>query len=116
MQRLTRHLDELSMDKPKQVTVEDFRRRRSNNQNSLMWMWLHEIAGDTGHTAEEMHEFFKGEYLPPKTIEVGDHVQNIRPSTRDLNSEQMSEYLERIQAFCGTELGLMLTLPGQWAA
>lgn len=33
------------------------------------------------------------------------------------NNREFNEYLERIQAFAGTELGLMLTSPGDpWAA
>ena len=117
MRRLTRHLDELSMDKPKQVTVEDFRRRRSTNQNSLMWMWLHEIANDTGHTAKECHEIFKRMFLAPQTKEMGGTVVDIPPSTTKLTTTEFADYLIRIQAFAGADLGLMLTAPeGQWVA
>ena len=113
---LLQHIDELPLDRPLQITVEHFRKRNSLSQKALYFMWMTEIGDDTGHSKNEMHHFFKREFLPPKVIELNGHVSEQPPSIADLTTVQMSEYMERIQAFAGTELALMLTSPGQWAA
>lgn len=53
------------------VTVEPYRRTRSNEQNRALWGLAYRILAEaTGHQAEDLHEFFLGEYFGWDVIEV----------------------------------------------
>jgi len=117
LQELIRHLRGLDLGKPKQIVVSDYRRKHTISQRGLYFVWMHQIGQDTGHTKDEMHQYFKHSLLAPQTLEINGHVVDVPPSIAKLNTEEMSDYMTQIQAFCGTELGLMLSIPeGKWAA
>lgn len=104
----------LNPDKVFDVEVRPHTKKRTLSQNALMWKWLNEvvaqIADDTGNGADDVHEFFKRKFLTPKIIEIGGEVSE-RWSTKDLDTKSMSEYMEKIYAYC-TAIGYVLTLPG----
>ncbi len=95
------------------VTIETSKTKRSLNQNSLMWKWLteaaDELAEESGHTPEEIHEFFKSKFLSGKIIEVNGETIQYRTTTK-LDITEMTAYLNHIYLFC-TEMGIMLTIP-----
>jgi hypothetical protein len=112
-----RTIQDASIDKPIEVIIRKFVRHRTSNQNALYWVWIGIIANDTGHTADEIHEIFKGMFLTPITVEIGTKTREIAPSTTKLSTVDMSEYMERVRAFCAAELGLQLPDAHQeWAA
>jgi hypothetical protein len=98
------------------VKVGPYKRRRSIQQKGLYFVWMGEIADATGHTKDEMHEYFKWKFLPPRLIEVGGKAITCAGSTEALNTEQMSDYMERIKAFAAQELNIMLLDPDEWLA
>ena len=107
----------LDLTKPWQVTVEPHRKRRSLSQNALLWKWHGEVVkavGEhTGMDAEDIHEFFKHKFLTPRMIEInGESVP--RYTTTKLTTAEMSAYMDRIYAFCTSELGLLLPLPDEY--
>ena len=66
---------------------------------------------ETGNDKNDLNEYFKGEYLPIKeTIVLGKTIKKT-VSTSELDSKQFTDYLERIQQFANTELGLILPNP-----
>jgi len=98
-------------DKKYIVKIELKREIRSYPQNKLMWLWLTCIMQETGNDKNDLNEYFKGEYLPTKeTIILGKTIKKT-VSTRELDSKQFTDYLERIQQFANTELGLILPNP-----
>ena len=108
----------IDLDKqPWRVTVEQYRKRRSLSQNSLMWLWIGEVADyvgkHTGQDADDIHEFFKQKFLPPRIIEVGGVTVDVR-STAKLTTLEMTIYMDRIYAWVTTELGLLLPLPQEF--
>lgn len=107
----------INLDKPWRVTVEPHRKRRSLSQNSLMWLWIGEVADlvgqHTGMDAADVHEFFKQKFLPPRIIEVGGVTEDVR-STAKLTTLEMTTYMDRIYAWVTTELGLLLPLPQEF--
>jgi hypothetical protein len=84
------------------VTVEKLEPRRSLAQNAKMWAAYDkarkELADDSGHTKDELHEFLKDLYCPETEIAIRGVVRRVK-STRLLTKPQMSEYLERCFAF-----------------
>ena len=71
------------------------------------------IAAETGHTTEEVHEFFKGLLLPRFFVCIGGREVETCKSTATLSTNDLEEYLEKVRAFAGTELGMSIPLPNE---
>lgn len=80
------------------VVVKQYRRIRSVKQNALYWLYLGALSEWSGHTTEELHQFFKLKFLPRRFITVLNEEVQDEPSTTVLDDKEFSEYLERIQA------------------
>lgn len=97
-------------DNPIRVTVERGQppKKRTLSQNDLLHLWFHEIATFTGHSADETKEFLKDMFIKPKVVEVAGKSRLIRPGTSALSKEEMSVFLDRVEAWASTDLGLQL--------
>jgi len=100
------------LDLKKEYTIEITKKRikRTLSQNNLYWLWLCCIEFETGNDRNDLHDYFKRRYLMPETIEVFNEEQ-IRYSTKHLNTLQFKTYLDKIQVFASTELGIHLPDP-----
>ena len=99
-----------------QITIARHRKNRSLNQNSLLWKWYGEIAQDTGNTADDIHEFCKQKFLAPAFIELNGETKEIRRTTTKLNTKEMSEFMNQVEAWAASELGIALPRPEDLAA
>lgn len=90
-----------------EIEVVRQRARRSGDQNRLLWAIYTGIADATGHTPEEVHEAMKALFLPPRTIALRDKQITAPGSTAVLDVAEFSDYVERVQAWARTELGVM---------
>lgn len=73
--------------------------KRSLSQNDYLWGVVYKkIAEHTGHTEDELHEYFKRKCLPPKFIKVMGKEIKVPSSTTELNKVEFSEYIEKIRA------------------
>ena len=101
------------LDLSKNYTIDIILRRkvRSISQNNLYWLWLSCIEFETGQDWDDLHELiFKPKYiLPKKVIVFGEERE--RRSTKDLDTKQFGEYLDKIQVFAATELSITLPDP-----
>lgn len=104
-------ISKLDLSKAWQITVEPHRARRSLNQNNLYWKWVGIIAADTGNSHDDVHEALKHEFLPPRFMEMGGKTREVRPSTTTLKIEEMSAFMNHVQAWAGTTLGIILPVP-----
>lgn len=100
------------LDIKKLHTVEVLQKKfnRSISQNSLYWLWLTCIEQETGNDRDELHELFKKKYIIPETKEVfGEEL--IFYTTKNKDTSQFKEYLDKIQIFANTELSITLPDP-----
>jgi hypothetical protein len=92
----------------KVVRVELPKLERTNTQNNYYWLYLDVIAKETGDYPQALHEFFKREFLPPRTIKVhinGKEIERKIPaSTTSLSKIEFGEYLDRICALTNVPL------------
>jgi len=101
-----------------EVVIRAHKSRRSLSANGLYWQWVDRIrwhvAESTGqiYSAEELHEWLKGKFLPTKTVEVGGETQRCRLSTAKLNTKEFGEYMDQIDKYCSANLMLFLPVPG----
>ena len=92
------------------ITIKRASTKRSIDQNNLMWLWLECIARETGTPKNDIYMYYCKKFLM-KTIKVGDREERIYNTSSKLNTEQMSEFLTKIQADAATELGITLPKP-----
>ena len=85
--------------------------KRSIDQNSLYWMWLTCIEQETGNDKNDLHFHFRGEYLGViKKVILGLEKYDLKSTTK-LNTSEFKQYLDKIQIFANTELGINLPNP-----
>ena len=94
-----------------EVLIRKAKSKRSVDQNALYWAWIAVVEVETGNDKDALHEFFKHKFLINQRVLVfGEQVEK-RPSTTKLNTKEFSEYMEKIRAFCATELAITLLTP-----
>ena len=102
---------DLPADQVWEVRIRPYKASRSLQQNALYWKWLGIIAAETGHDADEIHEFCKLKFLPPVFVEIKGEVREARRTTTKLKVDEMSNYMNRVYAWATSELGMVLPVP-----
>lgn len=93
------------------VEIKQQRELRSKDQNALYWLWLTCIMAETGNDKDDLHIVFGKKYLPKESrVLYGESVE-ITTSTTSLDTAQFTYYLNRIQQFANSELGIYLPNP-----
>jgi len=93
------------------LTIDKAKKPRTRSQNSYYWgAVLETIADHTGHTPNELHSYFKAQFLPRKDIVVKKRLVSAEGSTSDLSTKEFTDYIERIAADVA-EMGITLPTP-----
>jgi hypothetical protein len=92
------------------ITIKRASEKRSIPQNDLMWMWFECIERETGTPKDDIYMYYCKRFLC-KVIEVGGHQEKIYNTTSKLTKDEMTEFLNKVQADAATELGITLPLP-----
>lgn len=83
---------------------------RSLSQNALMWMWFTCIEKETGTDKVDVHDHYCKKFLRRRICMKG--VEDVVvSSTSKLNTLQMTDFLNKVQADAATEFGITLPLP-----
>lgn len=101
------YIQRLDLNKKYSVEVTEKRVRRTISQNSLYWLWLTAIEFETGNERNDLHEFFKTQYLTPEVHDVFGSKIEVR-STTGLNTVQFKYLLDQVQIFASRELAIHL--------
>lgn len=88
---------------PWRVTVEKYRKNRSAEQNAYYWgvvlptiqAFILEHRGDN-YSCDDLHEWFRDEFLPHRVVMVKGKEKVVRPSTASLKVDEFGEYLEKV--------------------
>lgn len=86
------------------LTIKRRSQVRSLKANALYWVYLTNISSETGHTPNELHEFFKAKFLSPRFETIYNEEVELPPSTAILSSQEFSAYMERICAMTGVPI------------
>lgn len=92
------------------VVIKRHREQRTLSQNDLMWMWLKCIEDVTGTPKRDIYDIYCKKFLL-RSVSYGDRIELVSGSSSSLNTKQMSEFLEKIQADAATEFGIILPTP-----
>lgn len=95
-----------------EITIEERKRRRSNEANAYYWGVVIKMIADTcGYrTSEEfagIHSELKQKFLPK-----AGRLQ-IAKSTSSLNTVEFSDYIEKVRQWAAEELGLYIPDPDE---
>ena len=107
-----RALYDLDTQRKWRFTIAQHRNKRSLSQNALYWLILHALAhsSECGHSANELHEFYKMKFAPPVPKEVAGETILVR-KTSTLTTAQFTTYLEQIYAHAADFFGVHLPAP-----
>ena len=109
----------LDLEKPWDITIKPYVKKRSLDQNALYWKWLTIIHNETGQDLDDVHEILMRKFLEPRKVghlarAIVTQNENGTPfetwSTKRLTTAQFSEYLEKILAWA-SDFGISLPLP-----
>lgn len=84
--------------------------KRSLSQNALMWLWYACIEDETGQDRNDIHAHYCYKYLS-RPIEWNGQCEIVAGGTSNLTTEQMTDFLNKVQADAATEFGITLPQP-----
>lgn len=96
-----------------ELTLQRKRATRSIQANAYYWgVVLHLISDCTGDTPDDLHDYFKRRFNPkPLAIAQEGEDAVTGGSTRDMNTNQFYEYIERIRQFAAEFLDINIPDP-----
>lgn len=92
------------------VMIKRHREQRTLSQNDLMWLWLTCIEDATGTPKQDAYLHYCKKFLLRK-VAIGNEVEMVYDTSSRLNTKQMGEFLDKIQADAAAELGITLPQP-----
>lgn len=92
------------------LLLEKATKRRTVDQNRLLWLWLTCISDETGNTPQELHDIYCTMFLTKTALFCGETIP-VTTGTSGLNTAEFGAFLDRIQAHAQTELGITLPSP-----
>jgi hypothetical protein len=95
-------------DRPLEVTIGEYKSKRSVEQNKFYWKRLSEIAEQSWISGKQFspaawHEMFKRLFIGMEDLPNGEKAGI---STTTLDVSEFSEYIERVHQYAASELGV----------
>lgn len=85
-------------------------KRRTVDQNALMWMWFTCIEDETGTLKQDVHDYYCKKFLRRIVVINGKEEVVVR-TTSKLNTAEMTVFLNKVQADAASEFGIRLPSP-----
>ena len=85
-------------------------KKRTLDQNSLMWLWFACIEHETGTNKNDIHDYYCMLFLR-RTASINGEDRVIISGTSKLNTAQFTDFLNKVQADAASEFGIKLPLP-----
>ena len=92
------------------IEIKQASTRRTISQNALMWMWFACVERETGTPKQDVHDYYCRQYLR-RQISWHDEVITVIGETKKLNTQQTTEFLNKVQADVAAEFGITLPRP-----
>lgn len=92
------------------MTIKRRRSGRSLAQNDLMWLWLTCIENETGTPKEDIYAIYCYKFLRG-CVQHDGRLFPVTHTTSQLDTGEMTEFLQKVQADAASELGITLPDP-----
>lgn len=86
-------------------------KKRTLPQNRLMWMWFKCLEDCSGQSAQDWHDYYCKKYASREMVTPDGQVVKLAGHTSQMNTAQMTDFLNNVQADAATEWGVTLPLP-----
>ncbi len=83
---------------------------RTVSQNALMWMWFKCLEESTGTEKQDWHDYYCCKFLRRESSFNGKRF-TVVGGTSTLNTVQMTDFMNKVQADAATEWQITLPLP-----
>ena len=94
------------------LTITRVTKKRSLNQNRLMWMWFACMEDSTGQPKQDFHDYYCSKFLGRDiVVRSSGEIERVCSGTHNLNTAQMSRFLDQVKADAQVEFGIALPLP-----
>ncbi len=92
------------------ITIKEYRKTRSQDQNAYLWLCLNIISQETGHTPQQLHDIYCNMFLKSgETTYKGKTIEIVR-GTSKLDTQEFSEFMDKVIADAA-EMGIKLPNP-----
>ncbi len=109
--RAIKRISSINLDGGLEMVIQKHRPDRSLAQNRLYWKWISVIANETGNDPDALHDHFRSKFLGARLVDVLGQRRAVLPTTTKLSVKDFTMYLERIESFASTEIGITLPQP-----
>ena len=92
------------------IIIKRKQEQRTIAQNDLMWLWFSCIERETGTPKDDVYMYYCQKFLS-RRVTLGERTEIGHTTSSKLNTEQMTEFLNKIQADAATEMGISLPNP-----
>ncbi len=89
------------------ITIAREKEPRSIDQNSLMWLWFNCIETETGTPSQDVHDYYCSKFLRKRVTWMGTERWIVQ-GTSKLKKDEMTDFLNKVQADALTEMGIRL--------
>jgi len=103
-----------NIEKVWSVEIKEYKKNRSQEQNAYYWgavlptiqAYIRDSRGEN-YSTDDIHEWYRDEFLPKRTIVIKGVTKVTRPSTAKLNTKKFADYLELVMHHCA-ENGIVI--------
>ena len=74
-------------------------------------MWFRCLEDGTGQSAQDWHDYYCKKILGREFVTPDGEIERLQGHTSTLNTAQMTDFLNKVQADAATEWGVTLPLP-----
>ena len=92
---LLKRLDTLDPNTRWQVSVIEYKSKRSVEQNSRLWQLYNDLGNHIGESPDKIHELCGFKFLRYQTVVNGETIEAVRSTTK-LNTQEMTDYQDAI--------------------
>lgn len=85
-------------------------KKRSADQNALMWMWFTCVEDETGTLKQDVRDYYARKFLC-RTVCINGREEIVVRGTSTLNTAEFTIFLNQVQADVATEFGIRLPSP-----
>ena len=96
------------------ISIKEHKMTRSGQQNKLYHAIVDQIRMETGNTKDAIKVHCQTEFLETRIEEVAKKQRLVLKSTTELNTKEMSIFLDDVIAWVENDLGITLNLPDNW--
>ena len=100
-------LDEL-FNLDKRVKIEILTQKRSLSQNAGIWLWFTYMEEQTGTFKQAWHDYFLDMFPIFQEVTILNEIKLIKIGTSKASKPQISKWMNEIDIYCSTEIGITL--------